>query len=123
MKLNFENGNFDLEVIGSHGQGTIDATFEELKHCFGFPRGSHDDYKCDVEWNIKFADGTIATIYNWKNGLNYCGAENGLRICQMTSFSVGGFSKCALRLVESIVHDHQLEKELSSLKMLREFYR
>ena len=31
----------------------------------------------------------------------------------MTSFSVGGFSKNALRLVESVVHDHQLEKELS----------
>ena len=29
MKVNFENGNFDVEVIGSHGQGTIDATFEE----------------------------------------------------------------------------------------------
>ena len=73
MKLNFENGNFDVEIIGSHGQGTIDATFAELKHCFGNPKGIHDDHKCDVEWNIKFADGTIACIYNWKNGLNYCG--------------------------------------------------
>jgi hypothetical protein len=116
MKVNFENGNFDLEVIGTHGQGTIDATFEELKHCFGNPRGSHDDHKCDAEWNIKFGSGNlveIATIYNWKNGMNYCGAERGLRLCQMTSFSVGGFSKNALRLVESVVHDHQLEKELS----------
>jgi len=116
MKVNFENGNFDVEVIGSHGQGTIDATFEELKHCFGNPRGSHDDHKCDAEWNIKFGSGNlieIATIYNWKNGMNYCGAEKGLRLCQMTSFSVGGFSKNALRLVESVVHDHQLEKELS----------
>lgn len=116
MKVNFENGNFDLEVIGSHGQGTIDATFAELKHCFGNPRGSHDDHKCDAEWNIKFGSGNlieIATIYNWKNGMNYCGAEKGLRLCQMTSFSVGGFSKNALRLVESVVHDHQLEKELS----------
>ena len=116
MKVNFENGNFDVEVIGSHGQGTIDATFAELKHCFGNPRGSHDDYKSDAEWNIKFGSGNlveIATIYNWKNGLNYCGAERGLRLCQMTSFSVGGFSKNALRLVESVVHDHQLEKELS----------
>jgi len=116
MKVNFENGNFDVEVIGSHGQGTIDATFAELKHCFGNPRGSHDDNKCDAEWNIKFGSGNlveIATIYNWKNGLNYCGAERGLRLCQMTSFSVGGFSKNALRLVESVVHDHQLEKELS----------
>jgi len=116
MKVNFENGNFDVEVIGSHGQGTIDATFAELKHCFGNPRGSHDDHKCDAEWNIKFGSGNlieIATIYNWKNGMNYCGAEKGLRLCQMTSFSVGGFSKNALRLVESVVHDHQLEKELS----------
>ena len=66
MKLNFENGNFDVEIIGSHGQGTIDATYAELKHCFGEPKGRHDDHKCDVEWNIKFADGTIACIYNWK---------------------------------------------------------
>jgi len=113
MKLNFENGNFDVEIIGSHGQGTIDATYAELEHCFGKPKGSHDDHKCDVEWNIKFADGTIACIYNWKNGLNYCGVEDGLRLSQMTSFNVGGFNENAVKLVKAIVNDHQLEKELS----------
>ena len=113
MKLNFENGNFDVEIVGSHGQGSIDATYAELEHCFGKPKGSHDDHKCDVEWNIKFADGTIACIYNWKNGLNYCGVEKGLRLGQMTSFSVGGFNENAVKLVKAIVNDHQLEKELS----------
>ena len=113
MKLNFENGNFDVEIIGSHGQGTIDATFAELKHCFGNPKGIGDLYKSDVEWNIKFADGTIACIYNWKNGLNYCGVEDGLRLSQMTSFSVGGFNENAVTFVKAIVNDHQLEKELS----------
>jgi hypothetical protein len=113
MKLNFENGNFDVEIVGSHGQGSIDATYAELEHCFGKPKGSHDDHKCDVEWNIKFADGTIACIYNWKNGLNYCGVEKGLRLGQMTSFSVGGFNENAVTFVKAIVNDHQLEKELS----------
>jgi hypothetical protein len=113
MKLNFENGNFDVEIVGSHGQGTIDATYAELEHCFGKPKGIHDDHKCDVEWNIKFADGTIACIYNWKNGLNYCGVEKGLRLGQMTSFSVGGFNENAVTFVKAIVNDHQLEKELS----------
>ena len=86
-----------VEIIGSHGQGTIDATYAELKHCFGEPKGRHDDHKCDVEWNIKFADGTIACIYNWKNGLNYCGVEDGLRLSQMTSFNVGGFNENAVK--------------------------
>jgi len=112
-KYEFENGNFDVEIIGSHGQGTIDATFAELKHCFGNPKGIHDDDKCDVEWNIKFADGTLACIYNWKNGLNYCGAEKGLRLCQMEHFNIGGFNENAVKFVKAIVNDHQLEKELS----------
>ena len=34
MKVNFENGNFDLEVIGTHGQGTIDATFAGIETLF-----------------------------------------------------------------------------------------
>ena len=31
--------------------------------------GASDDNKVDVEWNIMFNDGVVATIYNWKNDL------------------------------------------------------
>jgi len=39
MKVNFENGNFDVEIIGSHGQGTIDATFAGIKTLFWKSKG------------------------------------------------------------------------------------
>ena len=28
--------------------------------------GTSDDGKVDVEWNVMFNDGVVATIYSWK---------------------------------------------------------
>jgi hypothetical protein len=45
-------------------QGYMPARYEELVAVFGEPTDSGD--KTTAEWALKFEDGTIATIYDWK---------------------------------------------------------
>jgi hypothetical protein len=52
------------EVNGTSLQGYITATYDQLVERFGQPEGGGD--KTTVEWCLKFADGTVATIYDWK---------------------------------------------------------
>lgn len=51
-------------VNGTSLQGYIRATYAELVERFGQPEGGGD--KTTVEWMLKFEDGTVATIYDWK---------------------------------------------------------
>ena len=91
----------DIDTNMSHLQGYIKADYKELVQAFSsqLVRG-FDDYKIDAEWHILFEDGTVATIYNWKNGRNYMG-EKGMDVEDMVEWNVGGFSTIALfRLVE-----------------------
>lgn len=80
----------EININGTCLQGEVQATYAELCDLFG----SHHDgdgYKVDAEWYVQFDDGTIATIYNWKNGKNYEG-ENGLSLEQIDSWHIGGDS-------------------------------
>ena len=64
------------------------------------------DNKVDAEWESTFEDGTIATIYNYKNGLNYLGAE-GKRTSEISMWNVGGYDERAVTLVNDEVIDWQ----------------
>jgi hypothetical protein len=63
-----------------------------------------DGYKVDAEWWVVFEDGTRATIYNWKNGKNYCGAE-GLDLNQIGIWNIGGYDKDAINRVLEVVKE------------------
>jgi hypothetical protein len=55
----------DWEAVnGTSLQGYITATYDQLVERFGQPEGGGD--KTTVEWMLQFADGTVATIYDWK---------------------------------------------------------
>jgi hypothetical protein len=82
-----------IDSSGTSLQGEVVATYEELTSLFGAPHES-DGYKVDAEWVVRFSDGLIATIYNWKNGVNYCGV-NGTPVEQIKSWHVGGQHKQA----------------------------
>lgn len=59
----------DATISMTSLQGYVEATIHQLKEVFGDPtydETSGDD-KVDVEWNLRFDDGTVATIYNWKD--------------------------------------------------------
>ena len=84
-------------VGGTFLQGYIKATYEQLLKTFGEPHDPNgDNYKTDVEWAFEFADGTIATLYNWKNGKNYLGEAEGLELNDIYTWNVGGFNEKAL---------------------------
>jgi len=90
-------------VGGTSLQGYIKASYEQLLKAFGAPNSTLcDNYKTDVEWAFKFADGTVATLYNWKNGKNYLGSE-GLELNDIYEWNVGGFNEKAVsRLLEKL---------------------
>ena len=84
-------------VGGTFLQGYLRASFEQLVRAFGEPHDPNgDNYKTDVEWAFEFADGTIATLYNWKNGKNYLGEAEGLELNDIYTWNVGGFNEKAL---------------------------
>tara|TARA_R100001443_G_scaffold84559_2_gene91179 strand:+ start:729 stop:1031 length:303 start_codon:yes stop_codon:yes gene_type:complete len=83
-------------VGGTSLQGYLRASFEQLLRAFGSPHMDQcDHYKTDVEWAFRFADGTVATLYNWKNGKNYLGDE-GLELNDIYTWNVGGFNEKAV---------------------------
>ena len=88
-KKTFETHNdISINSNGTCLQGYINAHYYDLLETFGEPTES-DGYKVDAEWRIEFEDGTVATIYNWKNGPNYCGAD-GTPVEYITEWNVGG---------------------------------
>ena len=94
--MNFQNisETYTNEVGGTHYQGEIDVSYDKLVETFGEPTDG-DDYKTQKEWVIKFYDGTIATIYDWKWGYEYNG-EDGTHYTNVPTWNIGGFSKQAL---------------------------
>lgn len=57
--------NQDINISGTSLQGYFTATYNEVVAKFGKPDQGYD--KTTVEWFIKFEDGTVATIYDWKS--------------------------------------------------------
>jgi hypothetical protein len=83
--------NRDKAVWGSGHRGYIDVPLTILVDVLGMP-GNGDGFKIDAEWGIRFADGTIATIYNYKDGPNYMG-ERGTPVFEITKWHIGGFER------------------------------
>ena len=90
-----------IDINGTCLQGYIVSTYGTLVELFGHPTES-DGYKVDWEWELRFEDGTVATIYNWKNGPNYCGRD-GLHCDQITEWHVGGHTRDALNHVQELL--------------------
>lgn len=84
-----------IETAGSHLIGVVVASYDMIKTAFGDPCGAFDDYKSQVEWSIEFEDGTIATIYDWKEGDCYHGEGQGKHFSKVTEWHIGGFNQKA----------------------------
>lgn len=90
--------DFD-KIDGTYRQATLSIPYRILVDVFGEPLCG-DGGKTDAEWIIEFADGTIATIYNYKNGITYCG-DSGIPTEQITDWSIGGHCSSVVNLIES----------------------
>ena len=63
-EIQFETASMDA-INGTCLQGYIETTYDELVNVFGEPTKLEGD-KVTVEWIIRFSDGTVASIYDWK---------------------------------------------------------
>lgn len=89
----------DADINMTHFQGEFTAAYADLEAVLGAP-GEGDGYKVQGNWTIRFADGTLATIYDWKEGDAYNGAGKGTPLALVTEWYVGGHTTAALRRVE-----------------------
>ena len=89
------------KLNGTSLQGQINCDYATLVQVFGEPQGAYDDFKSDCAWDL-IINGTICTIYNYKDGKNYLGA-NGLDKENITDWHVGGRSRFCATLVNDCV--------------------
>ncbi len=99
------HNDINIDVNGTSYQGGISETFENLLKVFGTPMGASDDGKVDVEWNIMFNDGVVATIYNWKNGPASMGS-NGINPVDNKTWHIGGKTISAVYDIEEILKNN-----------------
>ena len=91
-----------IETNGSHGIDGVEVSYDALVKAFGKPCGG-DGYKTQVEWAIQFEDGTIATIYDWKEGDQYNGKGKGTHFSKVTDWHIGGFDGKAGDYVRTVL--------------------
>jgi hypothetical protein len=90
-----------IVLNGTHFQDYLDTTYKKLVDTFGEPTGN-DGYKTDAEWDLVFEDGTVATIYNYKDGKNYNG-DDGMDVENITDWHIGGYNKLAVERVTELL--------------------
>lgn len=78
-------------------QGHAKTSYAKLVSVFGKPNKG-DGKKVDAEWCLEFTNGTIATIYNYKDGKAYLG-KKGKPVSRIMDWHIGGRSKAAAALV------------------------
>ena len=90
-------------------QGYIECSYQDLVNVFGEEQSTNfDNYKSDAEWDIRFQDGLVATIYNYKDGKNYCGSE-GLEKVDLTEWHIGGQNSEVLDRIKQILINKGVE--------------
>lgn len=85
-----------IHANGTSLKGYISASYEQLFDAFGdanYYRPNKNE-KVQIEWTLRFEDGTIATIYDWKKW-GYIPASD-----EVVEWNVGGHSLRALELVK-----------------------
>lgn len=117
-----DSADFDMvshwgEIDGTSLQGYIDITYEELCKKLGKPNMEGDPYKVDAEWGIKFSDGTVATIYNYKTGRRYLGNE-GLDVEDICDWHIGGRDKSIVERVCKLLNtkEQSIETRINYLR-------
>ena len=105
MKYATHNENVDRSAVcGTSLKGYIECDYEALVAVFGEPTTA-DGYKVDYEWIVQDVDkGIIATVYNYKDGKNYCG-DSGLNAHQINEWHVGGKTGEAVKFIADCINE------------------
>ena len=81
------------EVDMSCLQGYVKTTYDKLVEVFGEPHFRGGD-KITCEWNLRFVDGTIATIYDYKEFSTPM---------EEYDWHIGGYNKYAVKRVTELL--------------------
>ena len=91
--------NIFSKITGTSLKGVVDTTYSELVEAFGKPVAtSFDCDKIDAMWVLETPSG-VATIYNYKDGVAYCGAS-GMKVQDIKEWHVGGVNMGVVNYVE-----------------------
>lgn len=93
---------------GTHLQGKFIMPFDALMIALGDPHYTFDvhrdvENKIDVEWAFELPSGKVATVYNWKDGHAYNGAQ-GTPVENITCWHVGGHEMDAMHELVDIIN-------------------
>ena len=89
MEIKYIN-NVEIQTCGTCGKGSFTCDYDTLIKLLGEPLKGSDDYKTQAEWDIEYKDGTVTTIYDWKQGKRYLGEEEGIEVQEVIEWNVGG---------------------------------
>jgi hypothetical protein len=106
----FKTHNTDPSIngCGTSLQGYIKISYDDLVKLFGEPQAS-DGYKVDAQWVIKSFNGTVITIYNYKDGINYNGPE-GTPTKDIINWHIGGENQKSVEELHRIIGGNQIVK-------------
>jgi hypothetical protein len=93
------------KFVGSSYQACVDIGYRELVEMLGEPNEDNDGYKVDAEWRLEF-DGVFHSIYNYKDGINYNGAE-GTPTEFITDWHIGGNDKAKAEELRDFLLQHR----------------
>ncbi len=85
---------------GTSLQGEMDCSYAALVKVFGKETSKGDGYKTQAEWLIRFPCGTVASIYDYKQGKKYNGSD-GISRTKVRDWHIGGRSFNAAELVRA----------------------
>lgn len=95
----------DVDNIGGTSlMGCIDTTYSRLVSVFGDPHLVNGD-KTNAEWILMFNDGTIATIYDWKEPTVPLGCHN-CHNCH--NWHIGGLSQNPVQRVTDVLRSRSI---------------
>jgi hypothetical protein len=108
--MKFETHNdVSVSINGTGLQGYIKVDYDVLRRAFGEPNDG-DAYKIDAQWVLRFEDGMVATIYNYKTGRNYAGSRGGgTPTNRIVDWHIGGKNPEVVERVKGIIAKWQEE--------------
>ena len=110
-KTTFTSKNVNAD--GTSLQGFITCSYDTLCEVFGEPIGG-DGHKTRAEWEGKTSDGTVFTIYDWKESQP---------IGDVTNWHIGGRDTKSVQAIHDIVNETLGEqaKYTTRLETIRTF--
>ena len=93
----------NVETNGTSNKGHLNTSYEYLVQKLGKEHfGESGDAKIMCEWAFEFKDGSIGTIYNYKNGINY-DPKDGFIKDHIPNWEIGGNSDRVIHHINNLL--------------------